>query len=165
VALVLAAAACGNENKLGNGVDNGFGDDDDDDDDDDTTPTVTTDDTGWIWTTTDTEDTDTIGTGTGTTGTGTGTGTGGGDTGTGTGTGTGGTTTTTPPTGDEVCDLAAATGLATALDPYQIPGDGRVVYCHSSAGNSYNYVESDISSCLPHINHNFDIFPSTGCDS
>lgn len=69
----------------------------------------------------------------------------------------------TNPTEDEICELAAA--LALTLDPYQTPGDGRVVYCHSGSGSSYNYIETDISSCLPHLNHDHDVFPTTGCDS
>ncbi|MCA9493359.1 MAG: hypothetical protein KC621_25685, partial [Myxococcales bacterium] len=99
--------------------------------------------------------------GTGSGGTGSG-GTGSGGTGSG-GTGSGGTATGgTPTTDQELCERAA--GLAGYLDQWQTAGDGRVYYCHSSSGN-YTFVESDISSCLPHLNHNFDVFPSTGCDT
>jgi hypothetical protein len=66
-------------------------------------------------------------------------------------------------TEEEICEKAAA--LTITLDPYQVPEDGRVVYCHSGSGNGYNYIESDISSCLPHLNHDFDVFPTTGCDN
>jgi hypothetical protein len=69
----------------------------------------------------------------------------------------------TDPTGDEICELAAA--LVIELDPYQTPGDGRVVYCHAGGGTNIHYIETDISSCLPHINHPGDVFPTTGCDS
>jgi hypothetical protein len=58
-----------------------------------------------------------------------------------------------------------AASLAGYLDPWQTPLDGRVYYCHSSSGSNWNFVESDISSCLPHINHNYDVFPTTGCDT
>jgi hypothetical protein len=66
-------------------------------------------------------------------------------------------------TEDEICEKAAA--LTITLDPYQTPEDGRVVYCHSGSGGGYNYIESDISSCLPHLNHEYDVFPTSGCDN
>ncbi len=66
-------------------------------------------------------------------------------------------------TDDEICESADA--LAGYLDPWQTAGDGRVYYCHSSSGSNWVFIESDISSCLPHLNHGFDIFPTTGCDS
>jgi hypothetical protein len=66
-------------------------------------------------------------------------------------------------TEDQICEKAAA--LTITLDPYQTPDDGRVVYCHSGSGGGYNYIESDISSCLPHLNHDYDVFPTTGCDN
>jgi hypothetical protein len=165
-AIPMVALACNTETKLENRVDRGDGD----------TGTATTSttppgpgetsDTGWTWTVTDpTDPTDpTTGTGTGTTGTGTGT-TGTGTTGT--GTGTTGTPPTdsglTPPSDQDLCNDAAT--LVGYLDQFQTPGDDRVLYCHSGAGGSWNFVESNISSCLPHLNHNFDVFPTTGCDS
>ncbi|MEZ4241082.1 MAG: hypothetical protein R3F59_33960 [Myxococcota bacterium] len=78
-------------------------------------------------------------------------------------TGTG--TSVLPPdaTGDEICTAAAA--LASVLDPYQIPDDGRVFFCHGGGGTNLHYIETDISSCLPHIDHPSDVFPTTGCDS
>jgi hypothetical protein len=69
----------------------------------------------------------------------------------------------TDPTNDEICQLAAA--LVIELDPYQTPDDGRVVYCHAGGGDNLHYIETDISSCLPHLNHPGDVFPTTGCDS
>jgi hypothetical protein len=66
-------------------------------------------------------------------------------------------------TDDELCEQAAA--LSSVLDPYQTAGDGRVTYCHSGGGSNWNRIESDISSCLPHLNHAGDVFPTTGCDS
>lgn len=92
------------------------------------------------------------------------------ETGTATDAATDGTTTAIdPPTTptdipeEDICEKAAA--LTITLDPFQTPSDGRVYYCHSGSGNSYNYIETDISSCLPHLNHDYDIFPTTGCDS
>lgn len=66
-------------------------------------------------------------------------------------------------TGDEICELAAA--LVIELDPYQTPDDGRVVYCHAGGGSNLHYIETDISACIPHLNHPGDVFPTTGCDS
>jgi hypothetical protein len=78
----------------------------------------------------------------------------------------GGTIPTQPDTGltdDEICDRAAS--LAGYLDAWQTAGDGRVYYCHSSSGTNWVFVESDISSCIPHLNHNYAVFPTTGCDT
>lgn len=66
-------------------------------------------------------------------------------------------------TDDELCEAAAA--LSSILDPYQTEGDSRVTYCHSSSGSNWHLIDSDISSCLPHLNHSYDVFPTTGCDS
>lgn len=123
----------------------------------DTPPTPDTADTGWDWT----PDTGTPGTGTGTGGTGTGTG----EPGTGTGTGEPGTGSTidTGLTDEQICTYAAS--LAGYLDRYQTAGDGHVLYCHSSGGSNWTFVDSNISSCLPHLNHAYDVFPTTGCDS
>jgi hypothetical protein len=67
-------------------------------------------------------------------------------------------------TDQEICEEAAR--IAGYLDPYQTPGDGKVLYCHSGGGPNYTFVDSDISSCLTHLsNHASDVFPTTGCDS
>lgn len=78
------------------------------------------------------------------------------------------TTGTSPPidtglTGPEICETAA--NLVGYLDGYQTAGDGKVLFCHSQNGNKWVYIESDISACLPHLGHAYDIFPTTGCDS
>ena len=100
--------------------------------------------------------------GTGTGGTGTGTGTMGSGTG-GTGSGTGGWTGTTDTATWDECDWAQA--VAGWLDGLQTPYDGRVLYCHSSSGTNFVFVDSDINSCLTHVGHAYDIFPTTLCDS
>ena len=64
---------------------------------------------------------------------------------------------------DDVCDQALA--LDDYLDTFQESGDGKVVYCHRGGGENWTLVESDISACLPHLNHRGDVFPTTGCDS
>jgi hypothetical protein len=64
---------------------------------------------------------------------------------------------------DDVCELAAAT--SGYLDAFETPGDGRVLYCHSGSGKSYVFVDSDIDSCLAHLDHRGDVFPTTLCDS
>jgi hypothetical protein len=51
------------------------------------------------------------------------------------------------------------------LDHFQTPGDSRVYYCHRGGGPHYVMLETDISACLPHIDHENDVFPSTLCDS
>lgn len=127
---------------------------------------ISTTDTGWVWTT------PTTGTGTGGTSTSTGTSTGG-TTGTGTtssGTGTGTGTGTLPPhtglwdTGVwDLCDWADQ--IAGFLDGYNLAGDNKVVYCHATGGGNFNMVDSSVNSCLTHISHVDDIFPSTLCDS
>jgi hypothetical protein len=63
----------------------------------------------------------------------------------------------------EPCDPAGPAELT--LDPVQIPGDGRVAYCHSIDGVNYGLVESSVASCMAHQVHGYDLFPSTGCDS
>ncbi|MFN7145426.1 MAG: hypothetical protein ACK4YP_16755 [Myxococcota bacterium] len=73
-----------------------------------------------------------------------------------------------PDTGDpgDVEDTCAiAENLTGHLDRYQTPGDGRVLYCHGTGSGRFVLVESDISSCFPHLDHRHDVFPSTGCDS
>jgi hypothetical protein len=64
---------------------------------------------------------------------------------------------------EEICELAA--NLTGYLDRFQTAGDGRVLYCHSGSGDGYNLVDSDIDSCSAHLDHRYDVFPSTGCDS
>lgn len=58
-----------------------------------------------------------------------------------------------------------ALNFAEALDRYQVEGDGRVLYCHSSSGHNLVLVDSSIDSCLTHLDHRYDIFPTTLCDS
>ena len=64
---------------------------------------------------------------------------------------------------DDLCSKAART--AGYLDKFQTAGDGKVLYCHRGGGPHYVLVDSDISSCLPHLDHENDVFPSTLCDS
>jgi hypothetical protein len=64
---------------------------------------------------------------------------------------------------DAICDLAQ--NITSYLDDYQTPGDGRVLYCHSGSGHSYNLVDSDVDACSAHLDHDWDVFPSTGCDT
>ena len=98
---------------------------------------------------------------------GTGTGGGGGDGGGGDGgggdTASTATTSDTGLTDDEFCQKAAT--LSGFLDGFQTPDDGKVVFCHSGSGSHYSKNDTDISACLPHLNHTNDVFPTTGCDS
>jgi hypothetical protein len=64
---------------------------------------------------------------------------------------------------DDLCSKAART--AGYLDSFQTPGDGKVLYCHRGGGPHYVLVDTDISACLPHLDHVNDVFPSTLCDS
>jgi hypothetical protein len=63
---------------------------------------------------------------------------------------------------DDDCDIAV--DLDGWLDQFQVAGDGRVYYCHAGSGN-YTMVESNIDSCIKHLDHEWDVFPSTLCDS
>ena len=65
-------------------------------------------------------------------------------------------------TEEEICQNAAL--VAGFLDAYQTPNDGQVTYCHGTGGG-YNYLNTSISACETHANHNNDIFPTTLCDS
>jgi hypothetical protein len=140
--VLIATAACGSENKVEEDLDPNLTTQDDNNttpgDDDDTAPG---DDSP--------PDTDTT--------------PGGGDDDDDNGSETGTPGTDTDLTEEEICEAAAA--LTITLDPYQTPDDGKVIYCHSSSGGSYNYIDSNISSCLPHLNHNYDVFPTSGCDT
>lgn len=62
-------------------------------------------------------------------------------------------------------DCVVASNIADHLDPFQVPGDGRVRYCHRTSPGNWVMIETDISSCVPHIHHDLDIFPTTICDS
>ena len=67
-------------------------------------------------------------------------------------------------TGEEfICQHAA--DIDGYLDAFETAGDGKVLYCHSSSGKNYVLVESDIDSCLTHMGHKYDIFPTTLCGS
>jgi hypothetical protein len=97
----------------------------------------------------------------------------GGDGGTGGGDGSGGDTGVTGEEGgdsgtggeipDDACVLASE--IDGYLDAFQTAGDGRVLYCHSGSGKSFVFVDSDIDSCLAHLDHRGDVFPTTLCDS
>lgn len=86
----------------------------------------------------------------------------GGDTGV-TGDGSGGDTGTGGEIPDDACVIAAE--IDGYLDGFQTEGDGRVLYCHSGSAKSYVFVDSDIDSCLAHLDHRGDVFPTTLCDS
>ncbi|MFZ5475750.1 MAG: hypothetical protein ACOZNI_03150 [Myxococcota bacterium] len=64
---------------------------------------------------------------------------------------------------DDVCRLAA--NLTGYLDDFQTPEDGKVVFCHSGSGEDYVLVDSDVDACSAHVQHRWDVFPTTGCDS
>jgi hypothetical protein len=68
-----------------------------------------------------------------------------------------------PDVPDDTCERAA--NISGYLDRFQVAGDGRVLYCHSSSGRGFVVIASDISSCLPHLDHRYDIFPTSLCDS
>ena len=86
------------------------------------------------------------------------------DTDTDTGTGTGIPSGDTGLTDDQICINASQ--IAGYLDQFQTAYDKKVLYCHSGSGGNWTFVDSDISSCVPHLmNHSYDIFPTTGCDS
>jgi len=124
---------------------------DGDDDDDDSTNTTTTD-TGWEWDPSgdDDDDDDTV--------------PGDDDDDTTTDTTPGGTGSTTWDTGTwDLCDWALH--VAGFLDAYNTPGDGKVIYCHQSGGPNYVMQDTSVSSCLTHIAHAGDVFPTTICDS
>ena len=63
--------------------------------------------------------------------------------GTGTGTGTWDTATW------DTCDFADH--IDGYLDQFQTPGDGKVWFCHSLNGNSFNLIETSNAACIPHI--------------
>lgn len=63
----------------------------------------------------------------------------------------------------DVCERAE--NLTAYLDRFQVPDDGHVLYCHGTGGGGFVLVDSNISSCFPHLDHRWDVFPSTGCDS
>lgn len=63
---------------------------------------------------------------------------------------------------DDWCVLASE--IDGFLDPYQVPYDGRVFYCHSGSGNLV-LLETDIDACFAHLDHALDVFPTTLCDS
>jgi hypothetical protein len=139
--LWLVLAGCGNENKL----------------DDDLDPGATTADTDTDTTTGPAPDTDAdtdsdSDTDTDTDADSDGPPTGGTDTGTWTDTGSWG-----------ACEWAAH--VAGYLDQFQTPGDGLVWYCHNDGGPDTVFQESNVDSCLTHIAHSGDIFPTTICDS
>ena len=67
--------------------------------------------------------------------------------------------------GDGVSTCETAGNLTEYLDTFQVTGDDRVLYCHGTGGGNFVLVESDISACFPHLDHRFDVFPATGCDS
>lgn len=76
----------------------------------------------------------------------------------------GGGETDTPdiPTAD---DCTRAVELDGWLDQFQVQGDDRVLFCHSGSGGHYSMVEANIDSCLKHLRHPGDVFPTLLCDS
>lgn len=62
-------------------------------------------------------------------------------------------------------DCVQAESIPDWLDQFQVPNDGKVYFCHSGSGSSYTIVNSDISSCMAHLSHSHDVFPTTLCDS
>jgi len=120
-------------------------------DDDDATSTTTTD-SGWQWDPNGDDDDDTV------------PGDDDDDTTSDTDTTPGGTGSTTWDTGNwDLCDWALH--VAGFLDAYNTPGDGKVIYCHQSGGPNYVMQDTSVSSCLTHIAHAGDVFPTSICDS
>jgi len=71
-------------------------------------------------------------------------------------------------TDDSDPDCAAQTICTTPgyLDLLQTPGDGRVSFCHSEDGSLFDFINTSTEECEPHNTlHEFDRFPTTGCDS
>ena len=65
---------------------------------------------------------------------------------------------------EDACEDAGSR-TAGYLDAYQTAGDGKVVFCHQVGGPNWVEIDTDISACLPHLDHELDVFPTTGCDS
>jgi len=70
---------------------------------------------------------------------------------------------TGPGGGEPDCEEAKRT--TGYLDGFQRPGDGKVVFCHRQGGPNYVIINTDIDACLPHLDHDQDVFPTSGCDS
>ncbi len=66
---------------------------------------------------------------------------------------------------DTVDSCETAVNITEWLDRFEVPGDGRVQYCHSQTGRRWVRIETDIDACLPHLAHAYDVFPSTLCGS
>lgn len=80
------------------------------------------------------------------------------------GAGTGGTWGGIPTSTDtanwDVCDWALhVPGWLDSLNATT----GRTLFCHSSSGVNYTFVDADVISCATHLDHAMDIFPSWGC--
>lgn len=73
-----------------------------------------------------------------------------------------------PPTGPpysypawDTCDWAFH--VALFLDHLADPATDTMRFCHSASCNNYTEVVGDVGTCLTHIGHSCDIFPSWGC--
>jgi hypothetical protein len=67
---------------------------------------------------------------------------------------------------DEDVFCAAAADDPTILDDFETPGDDHVLYCHNASCNGYVLVDSNIDSCLTHLDHSCDVFSREyGCGS
>lgn len=64
---------------------------------------------------------------------------------------------------EDLCDKASRT--TGYLDHFQTSGDGKVLFCHREGGPNYVEIDTDVSACLSHLDHDLDVFPTTGCDS
>ena len=63
---------------------------------------------------------------------------------------------------DVYCEAAAAD--PTILDELEVLGDDHVQYCHSSGCSNWVFVDSNVDSCLPHLDHRCDVFSRAyGC--
>jgi hypothetical protein len=85
---------------------------------------------------------------------------GGDDTGIGIGddTGDGGIAGPGDPDFDEEVFCTAAMKDPTLLDDLETWGDDHVMFCHSSGCSNFTFVDSNIDSCLPHLDHECDVF-------
>ena len=74
------------------------------------------------------------------------------------------TGTSTTSTGN-VCATVPQTIPAGWLDAFQTPGNGLVLFCHwDPATNAYLTLNVATATCLTHIGHSLDLFPTTLCD-
>jgi hypothetical protein len=62
---------------------------------------------------------------------------------------------------DNYCRKALRNG--SLLDQEQVEGSHKITFCHSMSDGHWAVVSTDYSSCSAHLDHAYDVFPSTGC--